>query len=73
MALAARDIGAVGSPLSRNPATPGRYSPTGIYGDATLATRAKGEVILPALLDALIAEVAAVATMPLPETPLPSE
>lgn len=73
MALAARDIGAVGSPLSRNPATPGRYSPTGIYGDATLATRAKGEAILAALLDALIAEVAAVATMPLPETPRPSE
>ena len=72
MALAARDIGAVGSPLSRSPNTPGRYSPTGIYGDATLATRAKGKVILSALLDALTAEVAAVATVPLPQAPHPA-
>lgn len=69
MALAARDIGAGSAPLSRSPDTRNRYSPTGIYGDATLATRAKGEVILTALLDALAAEVAAVAAMPLPTAP----
>ena len=67
MALAARDIGAVGSPLTRDPDNPGRYSPTGIYGDATLATRAKGEIILPLFLDALAAEIAAVAQEPLPQ------
>ncbi len=66
MALAARDIGAVGSPLSRDPGTPGRYSPTGIYGDATLATLATGAAILPAFLDALAAEITAMSTMPLP-------
>lgn len=73
MALAARDIGALGSPLSRSPETPGRYSPTGIYGDATLATRAKGEAILPAFLDALAAEITAVATMPLPTAISPTD
>jgi creatinine amidohydrolase len=67
MALAARDIGAVGSPLTRRPDTPGRYSPTGIYGDATLATRAKGEAILPRFLDALAAELTAVSQAPLPQ------
>lgn len=66
MALAARDIGAVGSPLTRRPDTPGRYSPTGIYGDATLATRAKGEAILPLFLDALAAEIAAVSRETVP-------
>jgi creatinine amidohydrolase len=67
MALAARDIGATGSPLTRRPDSPGRYSPTGIYGDATLATRAKGDAILPRFLDALAAEIAAVAREPLPQ------
>ena len=66
MALAARDIGARGSPLTRNARVPDRYSPTGIYGDATLATRAKGEVILPAFLDALAAEIEAVEREALP-------
>jgi creatinine amidohydrolase len=67
MALAARDIGGTGSPLTRNPDAPGHYSPTGIYGDATLATRAKGEAILPRFLDALAAEIAGVMQQPLPD------
>ena len=66
MARAARDIGAGQSPLTRHPNIPGRYSPTGIYGDATLATREKGEAILPAFLDALAAEIAAVTREALP-------
>jgi creatinine amidohydrolase len=72
MALAARDIGATGSPgplrraPRRDPSLPGRYSPTGIYGDATLATRAKGAAILPAFLDALAAEIAGVGREALP-------
>ena len=33
MSRAARDIGAGQSPLTRRPDVPGRYSPTGIYGE----------------------------------------
>jgi creatinine amidohydrolase len=63
---AARDIHPGRAPLTRRPDGPGRYSPSGIYGDATLATRAKGEVILPAFLDALAAEIDALQDIPLP-------
>lgn len=39
-------------PLSRNPQTPsGVYSPTGAWGDPTLATRDKGRILTEALVD----------------------
>jgi creatinine amidohydrolase len=38
-------------PLSRDPANPGGlYSPSGVYGDPTLATREKGEVLVAGLV-----------------------
>jgi creatinine amidohydrolase len=43
--------------LTRDPNRPGVYSPTGIYGDATLATRAKGEQITKALLQGILREI----------------
>ena len=43
--------------LTRNPKGKGSYSPTGIYGDATLATRAKGEKITKALVDGILKEI----------------
>src|SRR5262249_40019154 len=64
---AARDIHPGRAPLTRRPDGPGRYSPSGIYGDATLATRAKGEAILPAFLDALAAEIGVLHALPLPD------
>jgi creatinine amidohydrolase len=67
MGLAARDIHPGVAPLSRQSGGPGRFSPSGIYGDATLATRAKGEVILPAFLDALAAEIMAMQDAALPD------
>ncbi|MFZ2055255.1 MAG: creatininase family protein, partial [Candidatus Aminicenantales bacterium] len=38
--------------LTRNPQGLGTYSPTGIWGDATLATRKKGRVIVEATVKA---------------------
>jgi creatinine amidohydrolase len=43
--------------LTRNPRGPGTYSPTGIWGDATLATREKGRVIVEATVQAIIDQV----------------
>jgi len=43
--------------LTRNPNGKGVYSATGIYGDATLATRAKGEKITKALVDGILKEI----------------
>jgi creatinine amidohydrolase len=41
----------------RDPQAPG-YSPSGIYGDATLATRAKGEKVTRAVIDFIVKEIA---------------
>jgi len=41
-----------------DPAGP-RYSPSGIYGDATLASRAKGELVVKAKIKAMVAEIEA--------------
>jgi len=43
--------------LTRDPKGRGAYSPTGIYGDATLATRAKGEQITKALLAGILKDI----------------
>lgn len=43
--------------LTRNPQGKGSYSATGIFGDATLATRAKGERITRALVEGILKEI----------------
>lgn len=43
--------------LTRNPQGKGVYSATGIYGDATLATRAKGEQVTKALVTGILKEI----------------
>lgn len=43
--------------LTRDPNGPGTYSPTGIWGDPTLASREKGKIVVEALVDALAAEI----------------
>lgn len=43
--------------LTRDPNGKGVYSATGIYGDATLATRAKGKTITTALVSAILREI----------------
>jgi creatinine amidohydrolase len=43
--------------LTRNPQGTGNYSPTGIYGDPTLATKEKGKVIVEATVRAIVRQV----------------
>ena len=62
MERAQRDIHTDNGPggLTRNPdATTGVYSPTGVWGDPTLATREKGEIYIEALVRELIGAVTA--------------
>src|SRR5262249_49394931 len=66
MSRAVRDYHEGEGPLTRNPGGPGTYSPTGSWGDPTLATRAKGERLVGALVDALVADVEGLRTAPLP-------
>jgi creatinine amidohydrolase len=66
MPRAVKDYHTGSGPLTRNPDGPGVYSPTGTWGDPTLATSAKGERLVNALVDALVADVAALRAAPLP-------
>jgi creatinine amidohydrolase/Fe(II)-dependent formamide hydrolase-like protein len=66
MARATKDYRQGQGPLTRNPDGPGVYSPTGTWGDPTLATRDKGERIVAALVDALVADVEALRAVPIP-------
>ena len=43
--------------LTRDPKGEGVYSPSGIYGDATLATRHKGEIVVRAVVDGILKEI----------------
>ena len=42
------------------------FSPSGVYGDATLATREKGRIVTEALVDATIREIEEIRIAPLP-------
>jgi creatinine amidohydrolase len=43
--------------LTRNPKGECSYSDSGIYGDATLATRQKGEIVVRAIVDGILKEI----------------
>jgi len=45
--------------LTRDPKGKGTYSPTGIWGDATLATREKGRRVVEAMVEGMLKEIAA--------------
>jgi len=45
------------SRLTRDPKGEGTYSASGIYGDATLATWQKGEIVVRALVDGILKEI----------------
>jgi creatinine amidohydrolase len=53
-------------PLTRDRNGKGTYSPTGIFGDPTLATREKGEKLCEALVRICSADIQALREMPLP-------
>lgn len=67
MARAVKDYHTGRGPLTRNPDGPGVYSPTGSWGDPTLATRDKGARLVQALVDALVEDVERLRAAPLPE------
>jgi creatinine amidohydrolase/Fe(II)-dependent formamide hydrolase-like protein/ribonuclease BN (tRNA processing enzyme) len=54
------------SGLSPTPVTGMRHSPSGIYGDATLATREKGRLVAHATVDAMLREIDALRAAPVP-------
>ncbi len=43
--------------LSRKPDGPGEYSASGVFGDATLATRKKGEIMVHAITEGVLKEI----------------
>ena len=45
--------------LTRNPNGEGAYSASGVYGDATLATRKKGEIMMHATVEGILKEIEA--------------
>ncbi|HYK87382.1 MAG TPA: creatininase family protein [Acidobacteriota bacterium] len=52
--------------LTRDPNGRGVYSPTGVWGDATLATREKGKAVVDALVAAIVHEIEELARSPVP-------
>ncbi len=66
MTKAARDFHPGSGPLTPYPGVPGIYSPTGIYGDATLASAEKGRVVVEATVNDLLQEIAALRNCSLP-------
>lgn len=73
MSKAARDIPAVDGPgpLTLDPNNRnGRYSPTGIYGDATLASKEKGKIVIEAMVEGINREINTLRSEPKPAIPL---
>jgi creatinine amidohydrolase len=67
MTKAAKDYDATGKgPLSRTRKPDTVYSPTGIFGDATLATLDKGRSVVEAFVPALVREIEDTRAAPLP-------
>jgi creatinine amidohydrolase len=52
--------------LSRDPSTRKTYSKTGVWGDATLATREKGERVVEAIVAGMLADIEALRVAELP-------
>ncbi len=57
--------------FTRDPKAKGIYSATGIFGDATLATKAKGKQITEALTTGILNDIEELRGSPLPEAPRP--
>lgn len=66
MTKAANDFHPGSGPLTPCAGAPGVYSPTGIYGDATLASADKGRVIVEETLTDLLRDINTLRNCPLP-------
>lgn len=71
MTKAVKDYHPGHGPLRREPGHSGAYSPSGIYGDATLATAEKGRRVLDAFIDAILREIEDVRRSRIKRTQLP--
>jgi len=65
MSKAVKDYHPGSGPLTRTPRDGGVYSASGVYGDATLATRAKGQRVVEAMVGAILAELETLRRAPL--------
>jgi creatinine amidohydrolase len=54
--------------LTRTPGGNGTYSPTGIFGDPTLANREKGEEIVEAYVSGILKDIERLGTTPLQQS-----
>src|SRR5262249_40968552 len=63
-----REIGPITSPLqlTRQQGGKGTYSPSGTWGDATLATKEKGRIVLEALAATILSDLEDIRRAPLP-------
>ncbi len=67
MSKAAKDYHPQGTGgLTRDPKGKGTYSPTGIWGDATLATREKGRRVVEAMVEGMLTEIASLRAAAVP-------
>lgn len=66
MTKAASDFNPGRGPLTPDASKAGIYSPTGIYGDATLATVEKGRLVVEATVTDLVRDIASLRDCPLP-------
>jgi len=66
MKKAVKDYHPSNGPLTRNPDAKGTYSPSGVWGDATLATREKGKIVTEALVKIILGEIETLRSAPVP-------
>ena len=71
MSKAVKDYDPRGVGLTRTPGGPGTWSPTGSWGDPTLATREKREIVVAAMVTALLGDIASLRRSPLPSVAPP--
>ncbi|MEK6566082.1 MAG: creatininase family protein, partial [Bacteroidota bacterium] len=64
MSKAVKDYSPSKGRLTRDPNSGGTYSPTGIWGDPTLATREKGRIAVEGLVEGILKEIEELRSLP---------
>jgi creatinine amidohydrolase len=64
MSKAVKDYNPDRGPLTRDPKRKATYSPTGIWGDPTLATREKGRIYVEALIAGVLKDIETLRSQP---------
>ena len=75
MRLAVKDIAPASTPfrLNRQPGGTGTHSPSGVWGDATLATKEKGRIVVEGVVTTILSEIEALrAARPPAPAPAPA-